>query len=323
MTSTLAERPGTHAAAIYGSDDELLRIVVPMLDEAFARGECVLIALTDAHNELVRDELVRAQLSTGADVRFAPASDLYGNPVSTITAQLDAYRDLSEDGSRRVRFFGELYDPGKAWEPWARFEAAVDRLYDQEPLTGLCVYDRRVTPATVLDDVERLHRHLGRADGLVENGRFQDAEAFFASRPPPPLDPLERTAPDLELSDPTSAEARAAVNEAARGVRLGRADLEGAVYGASEVVANAHRYGVPPITFRVWTNDDRLVVTVTDAGSGPSDPFVGMFAPDPGEEGGLGLWLTHQLCREVLHRVDPEGFSVRITCWSSRLPQEA
>jgi anti-sigma regulatory factor (Ser/Thr protein kinase) len=318
MISTLAERPGTHAAAIYGSEDELLRIVLPMLEEGFAKGDCALIALPHARNELVR-----AQLPPDADVRFTPAAELYGNPVSTITAQLDAYRDLSEDGTRGVRFFGELYDPTRAWDPWARFEAAVDRLYDREPLTGLCLYDRQVTPATVLDEVERLHRHLGRGDGLVENGRFEDAEAFFASRLPPSLDPLEQTAPDIELFDPTSAQARAAVDAAASGVRLGRADLEGAVYGASEVVANAHLYGVSPITLRIWASADRLVLTVTDAGSGPSDPFVGMFPPDLREEGGFGLWLTHQLCREVIHRVDPEGFSVRIVCGSSNVPQEA
>ena len=60
---------------------------------------------------------------------------------------------------------------------------------------------------------------------------------------------------------------------------------------------------------------DRVTVTVTDTGRGPSDPLVGLLPPGPLNGPGpgpcLGLWLSHQLV-DVAHRHDPDGYTIRL-----------
>lgn len=70
----------------------------------------------------------------------------------------------------------------------------------------------------------------------------------------------------------------------------------------SEAVTNATCHGRPPVLLRIWSDRDRIVVTITDQGGGPTDPFAGLLPA-----GGLGLWVTHQLCDQVTHRSRQAG----------------
>jgi len=54
-----------------------------------------------------------------------------------------------------------------------------------------------------------------------------------------------------------------------------------------------------------------LTVTVTDAGTGPTNPFVGLLPADHPNGAGLGLWIAHQLV-DVTHRRHPDGYTVRL-----------
>ncbi|WP_396135249.1 hypothetical protein [Amycolatopsis sp. A133] len=54
-----------------------------------------------------------------------------------------------------------------------------------------------------------------------------------------------------------------------------------------------------------------MVVSVHDAGEGPTDPFAGLLPADR-TTGGRGLWIAHQICSQVtLHR-DDTGFTARL-----------
>ena len=56
----------------------------------------------------------------------------------------------------------------------------------------------------------------------------------------------------------------------------------------------------------------RIVVTVSDQGQGPTDPFVGLVpSPDSGSAG-LGLWLKHQLCNQVALETGAHGYTLRL-----------
>jgi anti-sigma regulatory factor (Ser/Thr protein kinase) len=68
-----------------------------------------------------------------------------------------------------------------------------------------------------------------------------------------------------------------------------------------------------PARMRLWRAPDRLVVTVTDAGGGPRDPFAGLLPAGSGADGGLGLWIVHQSCSHVAMYRDPTGFTIRLT----------
>src|SRR5918994_1662425 len=78
---------------------------------------------------------------------------------------------------------------------------------------------------------------------------------------------------------------------------------------------NALIHGRPPTLLRLWAQPDRVTVTVTDTGPGPTDPLVGLLPPDPligpGPGPRLGLWLSHQLV-DVAHRHGPDGYTIRL-----------
>ena len=214
--------------------------------------------------------------------------------------------------------------------------------YAEFPLWGLCAYDTRITPGPVLDDVARTHPHLATADGRWINPRYQDPAEFLTRRPPSQGDPVETASPPvIDLMDPTPAAARDAVHTAGMirpdTVRpdptapstiqveapqpatpqretppLDAADVEHLVFAVSEAVTNALIHGRPPVRFRLWTAPDRIVATVTDRGDGPADPFAGLLPVTDTCSGGLGLWLTHQLCSHVTLDTTDDGFTIRL-----------
>jgi len=79
------------------------------------------------------------------------------------------------------------------------------------------------------------------------------------------------------------------------------------------VVTNAMLYGGDPVRARAWALDEGVVVVVDDGGHGVDDPYAGLLPSlrDDGE-GGYGLWMAHQLCREVQLERRPGGFRVRL-----------
>jgi anti-sigma regulatory factor (Ser/Thr protein kinase) len=129
---------------------------------------------------------------------------------------------------------------------------------------------------------------------------------------------VERSSPDVELIGPEPVEARRAVAELARRSALTDLQQHSLLGAVSEVVTNARVHGRPPVCLRGWRHREGVLVTVTDGGDGPSDPEVGVrpMERDPGD-GGLGLWLAHQLCDELSFGRVPDGFRVRL--WSGTL----
>ena len=178
----------------------------------------------------------------------------------------------------------------------------------------MCLYDRRITPQDVLDDVERTHPLIATTDGAHRpNGRYHEPAGFLRSRPPPPPDPIEADPPYVEMIDPVPTACRHAVQYVARRTRLGGDDVDQLVVATSEAVTNAITHGQPPVTVRMWAAAARIVVTVTDRGAGPDDPYVGL-VPQPSAAngaGGFGLWIAHQLLPVAFNR--DNGFTVRLT----------
>jgi hypothetical protein len=78
----------------------------------------------------------------------------------------------------------------------------------------------------------------------------------------------------------------------------------------SSSVTNALIHGRSPVRSRLWTAPDRIVATVTDLGDGPTDPFAGLLPVSNTSLGGLGLWLTHQLCSHVTLDTTDDWFTI-------------
>lgn len=299
-----------HQALLYDTDDEFLDAVVPFLAGGVEAGEPTLVAL-DSHDT----DAVRMAMPDLAGVTFVPAGHRYVTPAGTIEHYRLFLADHVAAGATQIRILGAVPHAGTSslWDGWARYEAAINRVYDEYPLWGVCPYDTRTTPEAVIADVERTHPQLSRnGQGQYPNGRYQDPRTFLTSRAPSTHDPIEATPPSLHLADPVPADARRALHDLARRTVVDAEAVHGLVLAADEILVNAILYGKPPVELRAWAAGDRLVVAVSDKGTGPDDPFIGLVPATSNRCGGRGLWIAHQTCAQViLDRTD--GFSIHLT----------
>jgi anti-sigma regulatory factor (Ser/Thr protein kinase) len=307
--SAPAEHLGmVHEAAFYSSDEEFLGVVVPFLQGGLETGALTVVALGEQNIELVRSAMPDTS-------HLSFMHDHYLRPASAIKSVQQLLTGQLSEGARQIRILGEVPQPGVEvpWEWWARYEATVNHAFDEFPLWALCPYDSRITSSEVLDDVAQTHPYLATADGRhIRNDRYTHPEVFLTQPRPTHPDPLEETPPLIGLIDPTPLAARQAVREISPTTCLTPTDIEGLVVAVCEAVTNAICHGRPPVQLRLWAGLDRIVVTVTDHGAGPTDPFVGLLPVVTAPAGGLGLWLTHQLCSLVTLDKLTEGFTIRL-----------
>ncbi|SCG69043.1 anti-sigma factor RsbA family regulatory protein [Micromonospora halophytica] len=310
-TGAAAGHPGYyHEALLYDSDDELLAVVLPFLRDGVAAGEPSMVSLGERNTALVR-----SALPAGSGVTFLDGGGVYARPTAAIRSYRRLLADHAAAGAAQIRIVGELPPVafGRSWDWWARYESAINHAYDEFPLWSMCPYDTRTTPPEILADVARTHPRTATADGRhLPNEAYTEPETYLREPRPVPPDPLQRGAALVELGDPTPAQARAAVHAVAT-AHLTADEVEDLSVAVSEAVTNALRHGLPPVRFRLWAGGGRVVVTVSDAGKGPSDPYAGLLPAPGATPGGLGLWITHQSCDHVAMQRGPDGFTLRLT----------
>jgi anti-sigma regulatory factor (Ser/Thr protein kinase) len=297
-----------HEVSFYSSDDEFLAVVVPFLLDGVAAGEPS-VSLFGPHNQA----LVRKAVGPNSGVTFIDGGRHYMRPAAAIRRHREMLAGYVADGAAQIRIGGDVPHPGVGvpWEWWARYESAVNEVYDDFPMYGLCPYDTRTAPAEVLDHARRTHTHVVAADGKrVRSGTYQEPHDFLTTAVTPWVEPIEASPPAIELRDPSPAQARNVVTSLQTVAALAVEDLNGLVLGVTESVTNGMRYGCAPVRLRAWAEPGRIVVTVSDAGPGPSDPVAGLM-PGPGP-GGWGMWLVHQLCAYVSLQRGSEGFTIRM-----------
>ena len=298
-----------HEAVYYSSDEELLAVLVPFLTGGSDAGEPTLVALGERNAALVR-----SALPARANVEYLTGGAVYARP----TAAIRSYRRLLAGhvaaGAPQIRIIGELPPAafGATWDWWARYESAINHAYDDFPLWSMCAYDRRSTPDDKLAEVARTHPRAARPDGThPASETYVDPVTYLSEPWPVRPDPVQLTPPFADLTAPTPAAARQAVRAAGRGI-VSDDDLEDLVVAVSEAVTNAMVHGRPTVGMRLWTGADRIVVTVSDGGAGPKDPFAGLLPATGRASGGRGLWIVHQSCNHVAAQVTPDGWTLRL-----------
>jgi anti-sigma regulatory factor (Ser/Thr protein kinase) len=296
-----------HETALYGSDDELMDVVAPFLLDGVEAGEPTLVTFGERNADLVRKALGPA-----CGVTFLPGADQYARPASAIRSYQRTFARLESLGAEQIRVVGDVPHPGTGglWDEWVRYEAIVNEAYAPYPVWGLCPYDTRTAPDEVIADVLATHPHIAGADGHVANPRFVDPLAVVQGTLQAPPDPLQAELPAVVLRGASPPDARRAAQAAAIQARLGQGPTEDLLLVVSELVSNAHLHGRPPLVVRMWVAAGRVVLAVSDAGTGVADPFAGLL--DPGTDpGGRGLWLTQQVCTDIALTTDADGFTIR------------
>ena len=297
-----------HEAGFYGSDADFRALIVPFAEEGLAAGEPVIIGYDDR-----KSGLLRSWLTDPSAVEFIADNSLYATPARAIATYRRLFEFHLAMGAEQIRIAGDVPHPGNGgrFEGWDRYECAVNTVWQDFPVWGLCLYDTATAPAEVVDVVERTHpRIVSPSGGRQRSGRYQHRTEFHGVAVAP--DPLEQSAPIVELTGSSAASARRVLTQIGGG-RVPGAALADLLLGTSEAVNNALQHGRPPASIRIWAGPDRIVVHVHDTGPGPADRLAGL-APPAGEltDAEFGLWLTHQLDIDVALIHGDDGFTVRL-----------
>lgn len=303
----------SHDVLIHDSDDQLLDTVVPFVRSGLDAGESAVVCCTPPTTGLLQREL-------GQDPRvaFLDYDATYSTPIGAIAAYQEIVDAYVAAGASHVRAVGEATSDGCLDDrvDWARYEAVVNRALEEYPLSGICMYDRRVLTPDVLAYGRLTHPMLVDRDGRTANPDFVDAAEFLRRTARTLPEPEQAADPDLDIAFLTSLDDLRARIEACllRNTSMTQEAVD-LLLAANEVATNAIRHGEPPVSVRLWVTDDRLVCTVTDQGQGISDPFAGYIWP--GAHGrlpvrGMGLWVARCLCDRVDMVDGPAGFTVRL-----------
>jgi len=297
-----------HEAGFYGSDAEFRALIVPFAEEGIAAGEPVIIGYDERKNSLLR-----SWLTDPSPVEFIADDSLYATPARAITTYQRLFEFHQAMGAAQIRIAGDVPHPGngRRFDGWDRYECALNTVWHDIPVWSRCLYDTATAPAVALDAAERTHPRIVSPSGDCRpSGRYQDVSEFHGLASAPDL--LEQAVPAIELADSSAAASRHALTRVGRG-RVPDAVLDDLVLGTSEAVGNAWRHGRPPVTVRIWTTVDRIMVHVHDTGPGPADPLAGLIPPAGGAlSPGLGLWLAHQLDIDITLIHSNGGFTVRL-----------
>ena len=302
-----------HELVLYRSTVEMLEFVVPFTEEGVAAGEPTVL--------LLRPETAAAVLRRvghSSHLTILPALGRPGRGASDLraTEALLARHAVAS----RVRILNqEPSVPEMHWHEWRRLEAGVNLALSRYDLWAVCAYDQRTLSDAMVGDLHATHQAVGRGGEHRHNARYQDPVDFISKHMDAPPDQVEASTPSAELLDPTPPTARAAVGAFAINSKLPPQEVENVVLATHEAVSNARLHGRPPVILRLWVQSGRLTVTVTDAGAGPTDPFLGLLPPDHPHGTGLGLWISHQLVecdppppQRRLHRPHDRDRLVRI-----------
>ncbi|TKJ27419.1 sensor histidine kinase [Blastococcus sp. CCUG 61487] len=303
-----------HAAAVVGSDEELLAAALPFLEAGLAAGDLTVLACPPEAAALIRSGLGARAGAVEDHPRIALLDTRAPDALTVTRRLLDRARSSSSGWARvvgQVQFGSRPCD----WREGERYEAAANILLADQPLAALCLYDTRVLPPEVVDNAAATHPEV------VVGGRRQPSPGFgdpaeFLRLLPVPREPFEDGAPVLAVADAVSlADLRHRLG-AALAAHVPDRDLADDLHLAvSEVAANAFRHGRPPVSARLWVGTGHLVCEIGDHGSGYTDPVAG-FQPAHGPDlarGGMGLWLARKLFDHVDLMAGNGGLTVRLS----------
>jgi anti-sigma regulatory factor (Ser/Thr protein kinase) len=309
MTSTTTgHRSFRHELFLYRSAEDLLEFVVPLARDGVSAGEPTLLLLRADAGQAVLHEVGPSPYLT-----VEPALAEPGRPsqhVSTASTLLPSYARVVHQEPVIAR---------SQWPEWRRLEAVLNLALRDYDTWAVCAYDQRTLAADMVDDLHATHPLIGQGGEHRRNDRYQHPVNFLVRQSEDPPDPIERTPPAVELVNPSPATARASVKWFSHHWLPGQ-EIDKLIFATHEAIVNALRHGRPPTVLRLWAQRGRVTVTVTDTGSGPTDPLAGLVSSEPRTTTAdddvvgpaLGLWLMHQLV-DVTRRRDPGGYTICLT----------
>jgi anti-sigma regulatory factor (Ser/Thr protein kinase) len=298
-----------HTALLYSGEREFVEGVARFVREGVVTGEPVLVAVSAAKIERLREELGQ----DADEVLFANMDEIGANPGRIISAWDDFLRDHGVRGES-VRGVGEPIGPDRDHAALAechRHEALLNLAFaDAAGFRLLCPYDVDALDPHVVEHARVTHP-LVDEDGVE---RFSATYGGLESACSPPDAPLSEP-PDRARTVPFDADSLGAVRTATwqLAVTTGLDDsrIDDLLIAVNELASNSVRHGGGRGVVRLWSEDDALVCEVSDCGQ-MTQPLAGRLRPGEGQADGYGLWLVNQLCDLMQVRVRADGTDVRL-----------
>ncbi|MFC1415489.1 anti-sigma factor RsbA family regulatory protein [Streptacidiphilus cavernicola] len=295
-----------HELYAYQGEAQFLAGTLSFIDDALTGGEIVLVAVAEAKQHLLREQLN----GHGKDVSFLDVDALGRNPARLIPAWQSWIAECTDAG-RPVRGIGE-----SRWTGRSQVEAAELRYHEwllnlafvKSPAWWLlCPYDTDAASGTVLEALGRCHPLQFTDGGHGPSPTYQDSPYDFDELGPP-CDPHHAFA----YGPGQLGAVREKVADCATAHGLDGTRLRELLIAATEVATNSINHGGGHGTLRVWTEETDLVCEFHDAGY-IDNPLIGRVRPHPDQVGGHGMWLVQQLCDLVRIRSTPDtGTTVRL-----------
>src|SRR3954469_1142962 len=219
MTSSTAagQRGFRHELLLHRSTQELLEFVVPMVREGVAAEEPTLL--------LVRPDTAEDVLhQVGPSPYLTPALAQPGRPglhVRAAPLMLASYARVVHQ---------EPVIPPSQWPEWRRLEAVLNLTLGFHDTWAVGAYGRRTLPKEMVADLHATHPLIAQDGRDGHNGRYQHPVDFLRQHRNTAPDPVERTAPAVELVAPPPATARATVAGFARHHRLPPGEVDNLVF---------------------------------------------------------------------------------------------
>jgi anti-sigma regulatory factor (Ser/Thr protein kinase) len=295
-----------HDAFVYNSDEEFATGMARFLASGLDTGAAAVAVTSRGNWALLRDALGKQS----SRVHFADRDDWYVRPAKALARYDAALRHHLSNGAASVHLLAEVqFGPTESeWDEWTAYEAIANHAFAHRPAWIVCPYDKRVLPASVVDDAWRTHPTVMTAERRP-SALYEGIEDFVRALGPKHetlagLDPLPH-APDAQTFRDLLA------------FRLADAGIQGSLkldmlVAANEVFANGSSHGGGVLFVRTGMVDGRFVCEVTDGGPGLDDPFAGYLPPKSRGDRGAGLWVARQLTWRVDLLTSSHGLTVRL-----------
>lgn len=289
------ERAGLHHSAVFvDSEDGLCRLMAESARDALASSEGVVITADEA-----RRQRIMSLMGEGAgEIRFTDATARYTSPRSAMHGLVTVVAEQLRAGHARIRSIGEVRPGTDRHSEWIRYEAAINEVLAEYPLTGVCVYDTQLLSHQTRRAVEETHRYVGGTSPWGKSEHFRDPRQIMAGSLVRQIHPDRE--PDLLLSDVS--ELRPVRATAAGLAPPGRSDDSALV--VHELVAMALTSTAAAPQVRIWSEPDLLAVQILSS-DGFDDPFAGLRPAQPGD-GNAAFWIAGQLADDLtVARIGP------------------
>jgi anti-sigma regulatory factor (Ser/Thr protein kinase) len=200
-------------------------------------------------------------------------------------------------------------------DAYLRYEAASTAVFRPFGFPWVCLYDRRLHPARLVDHVGEVHPQLFLADGRpVDSTDYVDPARYLETHSGPLSAVPDPAALDVQVDTPDELRAaRHRLRDYASSLDRRPCAAERVAMAAHEVIGNALRHGRPPCRVRAWRSAAVLHVRVDDRGPGTGVATAGYGPPATPTGPGMGLWVARQLTDVVHTRAAPaDGTAVEL-----------